>query len=98
MKSHTGIFNLLPALPQSWPEGSVSGLRARGGFEVHIKWKDRRVSEATIVSVSGKVCKLLVSNQVKIYRNGRAITTKKNSDNTIEFATRKGDRYKVVGL
>jgi alpha-L-fucosidase 2 len=98
LQSHTGVVHLLPALPQAWPEGSVSGLRARGGFMVDMKWKEKKVTEATIVSVAGTVCKLQVANEVKVLRNGKPVVTKKNSDNTIEFATQKGDIYKVVGL
>jgi alpha-L-fucosidase 2 len=51
-------MNLLPALPKCWPSGSVQGLRARGGFEVDIKWNDGQLARATVRSKLGGPCRL----------------------------------------
>jgi alpha-L-fucosidase 2 len=56
------IIHLLPALPDAWPNGNISGLRARGGFEVDMDWKNGKLEEATIRAITG--------GKFRIYSNG----------------------------
>lgn len=57
-------IHLLPALPDAWPEGSFSGLRARGGFEVNAKWSDGRLDEAEVASLHGLPVRIRYGSQV----------------------------------
>ena len=53
LQSHAGEISILPALPVSWKDGSVSGLKARGGYEVSISWADGKMTSCEIKSLLG---------------------------------------------
>lgn len=62
LQSHDGAIHLLPALPERWPNGSVKGLRARGGFTVDMMWDKGKITNLTIYSKLGGNCRIRVSN------------------------------------
>jgi alpha-L-fucosidase 2 len=68
LQSHAGEIHLLPALPSAWPAGRVSGLRARGGFDVELEWAGGALTQATLVSRLGNRARLRYREQVREYR------------------------------
>lgn len=56
LQSHLGFIHLLPALPNAWKEGFITGLCAKGNFEVSIFWKDNQLNKAIITSHTGIPC------------------------------------------
>ena len=71
LQSHVGntrdgyLIELLPALPQAWPNGAVSGLRARGGFEVDIAWKDGAVHEFHLRHPRQRTARVRIGDKVE---------------------------------
>ncbi|MFD1163216.1 glycoside hydrolase family 95 protein [Hwangdonia seohaensis] len=80
LQSQSGIIELLPALPDAWQNGEVKGLKARGGFEVDILWKDGRVTKATIKGKPNQSSKLKVNN--------KTIAFQLNADGVYGFSDR----------
>jgi alpha-L-fucosidase 2 len=65
LQSHAGEIELLPALPQTWPTGSVRGLRARGGFTVGVEWQGGKVTGYRIASAAPQPVKIRVNGEAR---------------------------------
>lgn len=58
VQSDAGEIRVLPALPRAWPNGRVTGLRAAGGFEIDLSWKNGGVESVTVRSRLGRPLRL----------------------------------------
>ncbi len=64
VQSHDGTIDLLPALPDAWPTGEVTGLVARGGYVVDLAWKQGKITRVRIISRLGGNCRVRVHSAV----------------------------------
>ena len=96
LQSHEGRLSLLPALPAAWPAGEVTGLRARGGFEVDLRWQEGRLDEARIRSRLGGICHVEYDGDVRVQGGDGVVQVRKIHPAIIEFATRLGDEYRLT--
>ena len=65
LKNNQAVIELMPAVPEAWKEGHVSGLCARGGYEVNFEWKDGYVRNCTIKAKKAGTITLLYNGQQK---------------------------------
>ena len=80
LQSHAGYIHLLPALPDNWQEGSIHGIRARGGFTIDMEWKKGKITRLSVTSHLGGTCRI---------REGAS-----EKERTIE--TQKGKTYSIL--
>lgn len=85
LQSHDGAIHPLPALPDQWPDGKVSGLKTNGGFEVSMEWKNHRLTKLIIKSSLGGNCRLRLKE--RLYSTSNHMLTKAKGINPNTFFT-----------
>ena len=97
MQSHEGFIRLLPAVPDVWKEGRVDGLRARGGFEVGISWKDGSLEKASVKSLLGRNCRLWlpVGNSCQVTDSKGNNVPLSTEGNIVMFKTSANEMYEI---
>jgi len=95
IQSQEEMIDLLPALPTEWSEGAMNGVCARGGFELNFRWKNNELTQIEVLSKSGKLCRIKVGKEARVFLNEKEVNSKPNSDGSIEFSTLKGSRYSI---
>ena len=97
LQSHAGRIHLLPALPSAWPKGEISGLRARGGFEVDMIWSDQTIEEAKIYVSYTDVCRVRADRSLTVQTiDGREVAATQIDRQTVEFLVEQGQTYRLV--
>ncbi len=93
LQSHENELAFLPALPDSWSAGEVKGLRARGGFEVGLRWKAGALEEATVASALGRPCRVRSAVPLTVTSRGRTVGIQRPEASVLEFETTPGSVY-----
>ena len=94
LQSVSGELILLPALPDQWREGSIRGLRAKGGFGVDIAWSDCKLKSAEITSDKGGECRLRANCVVSVTCGGESVASR-IENGVVIFDTEAGRKYSV---
>jgi hypothetical protein len=99
IQSHAGYIQPLPALPDAWTNGSVSGITARGGFEVSMTWGGKKLNKLEITSTTGQQCVIKYGDASKIQVreiDGDIVNVLvEQTKNTASFETTAGKTYAV---
>lgn len=74
LQSHMEFIHLLPALPDDWSDGSVSGLRTRGNFALDMCWKDGNLRKVNITSYAGVPCNVRYQDAVLTFKTQKGKT------------------------
>jgi alpha-L-fucosidase 2 len=95
VQSHQDVIHLLPALPAAWQEGSVTGLRARGGFEVDVAWANGRPTRAVVRARATGPCRVRAAGIVSVVADGKRVRSERRGPGTIEFSVLAGHAYQL---
>jgi len=98
LQSQNKELHLLPALPTEWKNGTIKGLRARGGFDVDITWKGNRIVEGTILARDGGECVIRTNTPIRIQGVHNVSSNERGGYFITTFMSEKNKKYTFVGI
>lgn len=101
IQSHLGYIQPLPALPSAWATGSITGLVARGNFEVDMAWQEGTMVEMKVLSNKGNVCEIEYPNLSKAVIttvDGTPVEVIAIDEHKIRFNTTSGENYLITQI
>jgi alpha-L-fucosidase 2 len=96
LQSHEGELSLLPALPQAWSSGRVTGLRARGGYEVDVTWENGALTNAQVRPQFGGECRVRARGAINIQSEGQQVPAEQDETGAWVFFAEAGHSYHAV--
>lgn len=101
LQSNLGCLNILPALPPEWENGRVTGIVARGSFELDLKWENGIPLEITVLSRRGGACTIQLNAQktfIVTDSSGAPVPYESLRENRFRFETKQGESYRIVNI
>ncbi|MFO1055090.1 MAG: glycoside hydrolase family 95 protein [Planctomycetota bacterium] len=98
LQSHEGEIALLPALPKAWSRGEVHGLRARGGWEVDLDWRESAITHAVLKATLNGTCRVRCATPLQVRVAGTAIDVARPEPDLLEFTSIAGTTYALRPL
>lgn len=95
LQSHADELSLLPALPQNWPAGSVTGLRARNGFTVDLAWNNGLLATAKIKANLPGPCRIRYTHPLEVFCGDQEAAVEKEGD-VISFPVEAGQVCRIT--
>ncbi|MBR0464369.1 MAG: glycoside hydrolase family 95 protein, partial [Clostridia bacterium] len=95
LQSHNGYIEFLPTPAYGWRSGSFSGMRARGGFECGLSWKDDKLNKGRITSLRGQPCRIKAQGLLGVKMPDGSVV-RPGGDGIVSFDTEAGATYELI--